>query len=596
VATPPGARGERLLLYARTLRHLRWQQWVYRPLRRLQPSLPPRRSPTCEGDAAAAENLREVVLRIVSAGGAEGERLRRADEVRAGTFTFLNRSVRLRPVVWNPVGEERLWRYNLHYFDFAPDLALAYAATADRAYLDCLGALIDGWVAAPDAATREGWEPYPTSLRIVNWILALVIAGDALPSTVRDAARASLARQLAFLDRRLELHILGNHLQKNLHALVVGSLVFRGPEASRWRSRRRLVWSELEEQVLPDGGHFERSPMYHAIALGDHLELFALLRAHGEGVPPSAVDRVSLMARAYGRLSRPDGRLHLFNDAADGIAPSRSRLAELAAWQVDTRFDFPPGSWALPLTGYFGYADPGAGERLIIDCGEPGPSYQPGHAHCDLLSFELDLGGAPLVVDSGVSGYEGDPLRAYMRSTRAHNTVSIDGMEQSEVWGTFRLARRAVPGTATVESRDGDFLFRGRYRPYHDPGVEHERSVVRSAGRVRVEDRVSGGEGRTVTSWLHFHPGCTVTAVSSGLVAITPTGVRAAVRPFGVDRWTLHAAGDAGHGWYAPAFNRATASPVLEMHADPARAQPFGFELSWKPGGDREPSDGAPVR
>jgi uncharacterized heparinase superfamily protein len=438
-------------------------------------------------------------------------------------------------------------------------------------------------MAAAETDGGEAWEPYPVSLRAVSWILALVLAGDAMTPSVVRAMQGSVARQLAFLARRLEWHILANHLQKNLHALAVGALVFRGPEADRWRDAARALWGELDEQVLEDGGHYERSPMYHAIALGDFLELAALLGAAGETVPPAAEARVRAMVRAHARLSRPDGSLHLFNDAADGIAPTRARLSALAARLLGEEMEDPEGAWALPATGYFGYANAATGERMIVDCGPPGPAYQPGHAHCDLLSFELSLGGVPVVVDSGVSGYDGDPLREYARSTRAHNTVSVDGREQSEVWGTFRLARRAE-GIEATWSGDGDgFRFDGGYRPFHDRGVVHARRVERGAGRWRVEDRVTGADGRALASRLHLHPACVVERGDDG-VRVRAGAVRAVVRPFGVDEWALHGAGDAGHGWYCPEFGRALAAPVLELRrAGDARAA-FGYEIAWEGG------------
>src|SRR5690606_26497950 len=126
--------------------------------------------------------------------------------------------------------------------------------------------------------------------------------------------------------------------------------------------------------------------------------------------------------------------------------------------------------------------------------------------HCDLLSFELDLAGRPVVVDSGVSGYDGDPLRGYVRSTRAHNTVSIAGKEQSEVWATFRMARRAeVESASCTETRDG-FRFEGAYRPYHDSSALHQRVITKENGSWIVTDTVMGATGAPLQSFLHLHP------------------------------------------------------------------------------------------
>jgi len=362
----------------------------------------------------------------------------------------------------------------------------------------------------------------------------------------------------------------------------VAGLLFRGPAAARWRARgARRLWRELAEQVLDDGGHYERSPMYHLAAAGDFLETLGLLEAAGEAVPARARARVGRMVEAMGALCRPDGRLHLFNDAADGEAPPLAHLAALGERLLGARPLEARGAFALPRTGYFGWARPETGERLLIDCGPPGPSYQPGHAHCDMLSFELDLEGAPLVVDAGVSGYEGDPLREYVRSTRAHNTVAVGGREQSEVWGTFRVARRAeVTGTPRHQSLpDGSYRFEGACRPYHDRRAVHRRRVERGAEGWRVTDRVEGARGRRLVSWVHLHPAWTAVVDGNGVTA-ERAGTAVRIEPFGVDAVRV-ACGETGpaQGWHCPRFGVALPAPVVEMAVEANDGRAFGCAI-----------------
>src|SRR5690606_10909305 len=132
----------------------------------------------------------------------------------------------------------------------------------------------------------------------------------------------SIAVQLEHLSTRLEWDVLANHLQKNLKALVVGGMYFGGRSAEAWLQRgSELLWRELFEQVLPDGGQYERSPMYHAISLGDFLEVVCLRRALQLPVPKSVMERLGRMARALAVLTHDAGSLHLFNDSAGGVAP-----------------------------------------------------------------------------------------------------------------------------------------------------------------------------------------------------------------------------------------------------------------------------------
>ena len=266
------------------------------------------------------------------------------------------------------------------------------------------GKLARGWIGATEGGRGDGWEPYALATRAIHWTEALLLFGDGIDAETRERVGGSLWRQLAVLEQRLERHLLANHLQRDLQALAVGGLLFGGADAARWRTRgARGLWRELHEQVLPDGGHFERSPMYHAVALDDYLRAAALLRAGGEAVPGAAEERLRRMTRAFGVFCRPDGALHLFNDAAQGDAPERAELDALARRVLGQGVPAPEGALELRETGYFGWAQPGGGTRLLVDCGIPGPAYQPGHAHCDVLSYELDLDGRPVVVDLGLA-------------------------------------------------------------------------------------------------------------------------------------------------------------------------------------------------
>jgi len=565
------------LLYARTARNLRWQQWVYRAVRRVQARRGIRFQIAIDAVPARTAGLAEAVCCWWEA---EPASLRRADEIVGGVFRFLNHAESIPAVSWDRRYVSHLWSYNLHYFDYALDLARAFRSTGETPYAQHFAALAESWISGTTAGRGDGWEPYPVSLRVVNWLYALLLCGDAIDARQRSAIEASAAQQLGFLERRLEYHILANHLQKNLKALVIGGLYFDGPHAERWLRRgSRLLWRELFEQVLADGGHFERSPMYHAIALADFLEVMALMDAAGQPVPSEARARVARMVEAFGVLSRADGRLHLFNDAANGIAPPRSWIDAMAKRVVGGGVPDPGGIVSLPDTGYYGLVLAADGARLLIDCGEPGPRYQPGHAHCDLLSFELDVGGESVVVDSGVSGYEGDALREYVRSTRAHNTVLIGGMEQAEIWGVFRMARRPRVYGAKQQLESGVYRFSGSYSPYHGRNIQHAREVEHRGGTWTITDRVRGAEGAALTSFLHLHPDVIVEPLERAFRLRTRSRTLL-LEPFGVDAAAISAGvKDPPQGWYCPEFGVAVPNQVLVMHVSRNSGREFGFVI-----------------
>lgn len=568
----------RLLLYARTARHLRPGQWIYLPLRRVQLLTRPKPTGSAALNRERIESLSRAA-RFLFAGPDDGA-LFRAREILSHRFSFLNHAEQLPVIDWRKRYVSHLWSYNLHYFDYAPVLARAYIETRDPCFLSALESLVTTWIDSTADGKADGWEPYPTSVRVINWIHSFLLVEAQFSESFRLSMSRSLYRQLSYLERRLERHLLANHLQKNLYALFLGGLIFRGEKADRWRSKGgRMLWAEVEEQVLPDGGHVERSPMYHGLALRDLLEAIHYARAAGEPVPAEVVGRARVMASAFGVFTRGDPGIHLLNDSAQGVAPSSARLAYLAAGVLGERMAPPVGEWALRSSGFYGHRDPVSGGGLIIDCGNPGPSYQPGHAHCGILSYELDLAGAPVVVDSGVHGYDGDPFREYVRSTRAHNTVAIDGKDQSEMWGTFRIARRARVITARSSIENGKYIFEGAYRPYHSRRAVHHRTITGAPGELSVTDVVRNAPGACLDSFIHLHPDFSAEIRAENIVARNGTLV-IVITPFGTDSIRIHnGESDPVQGWYCPEFGKAIPQSVVALRVDDNRGQSFGYTI-----------------
>jgi uncharacterized heparinase superfamily protein len=555
----------RLALYLRSAIRLRPVQLAYLPLRRVQERLPLPPPPTPRV-VAAGERLAAAFVAM----GADRPRrlMETAEAVVNREFTFLGQTERLAAPDWSRRYVSHLWTFHLHYFDYARPLAWAYRETHDDRYALAFAELATAWIRGTRPGHGDAWSPYVVSIRVVNWVFARTIFGHALSGETRSTIDGSLALQAAWLERRLEKHLQANHLQKNYHALAVAGLFFHGRHARRWRQKGLSgSWRALYRQVLDDGGHFERSPMYHAIALTDYLELLLLCSEAGVDPPLRARNRLTAMLDALGMLSRPDGTLHLFNDAANDAAPSIAHIDRLARLALGRGVGEAEGAWALPATGYFGYASPAHGERMIIDCGPPGPPHQPAHAHCDVLSYELDLHSLPVVVDSGVSGYADDPLRSYQRSTAAHNTVALRGEEQSEIWGCFRVARHARVLEARLEEDAGGFRFTGSYAPYRR-NARFQRTVRRlGPGRWQVEDTGRAPNGASVTSRVHLHPDWEVRQGPES-IQLRQGELHVRITPFHARSWRVTAGGahDPG-GWYAPVFGGAVPSPVMELDA-----------------------------
>jgi uncharacterized heparinase superfamily protein len=431
---------------------------------------------------------------------------RRPSMLGPDTLRFLNETGDVADRGWDDPTVEKLWRYNLHYFD---DLN----AIDSHLRSDWHRALMREWVDRNPPGTGTGWDPYPTSIRIVNWI-KWSLAGNELPPQCGQ----SLATQARWLTRRLEFHLLGNHLLANAKALVFAGSFFEGPEADAWRETGlRLLDRELPEQILADGGHFERSTMYHALALEDVLDLCNIAVTIGDGLPDLLErsstwrTRVESMRSWLATMSHPDGEVSFFNDAAVGIAPSPHEIDDYAV-----RLGFGPATrLVVGLTHLFqsGYVRIARDQcAVIIDVAPVGPDYLPAHAHADTLSFELSLFGHRVLVNSGTSLYRSGRERERQRGTPAHNTVVIDGENSSEVWDSFRVARRAhptdlstVPGDPIIIqcSHDGYARLRGSPR--------HTRRWTLTHNTLDIEDRISG-RFHTAQARFHLHPAVQVEA------------------------------------------------------------------------------------
>jgi len=436
-------------------------------------------------------------------GGWQMPARREASLTGPGDFLLLGERGGPANIGWDGPQRDRLWRYNQHYFDDLNAKDAPWRADWHRA-------LLDDWVRENPPGHGTGWEPYPTSLRIVNWV-KWVLGGNVLPCACQD----SLSVQARWLMRRLEFHLLGNHLFANAKALIFAGLFFEGDEARGWMERGlRILAREISEQILPDGGHFERSTMYHALVLEDMLDLCNVMEAFGEAVPSSWRDRVADwraqvpgMCAWLATMCHPDGEIGFFNDAAIGIAPAPT---ELLRYADALGFALPlPLAASLAHLRDSGYVRIARGSAVaLLDVAPVGPDYLPGHAHADTLSFELSVFGQRVLVNSGTSCYGVSPERARQRGTAAHNTVVVDGENSSEVWAGFRVARRARPYDLQFEGEREESV---RISCSHDgyrrlPGrPEHRREWIMSAGGLSVDDHVTG-VFRGAEARFHVHP------------------------------------------------------------------------------------------
>ena len=383
-------------------------------------------------------------------------------------------------VDWKTREQGPLFAYQLHQHEY---LRLAEFTASERARR-----LLD-WI--HHSPTGVGWDPHPISLRLICWGKLLTTPGalDA-DERLRSEMLHSMSDQLETLAHGLEIRLQANHLLSNLISVVFSGLLLDGSSSGAWRDRTDALLDELDAQIRPDGGHEERSPMYHSLLLENLLDLLNLCRAEPTRAPAGLADGLSQTAsRMLGALelwTHLDGRIALFADSAFDFAAEPRSLREYAArLGIPCPANFLSG--VLPQTGYLrlraGVFD------LIASVAGPSPAHQPGHAHCDALSFELSVAGDRLVTDTGLFEYLPGPRRDRARATASHATIQVDREEQAEIWAAHRIGGRPVVElTAWDEAGSAEATCRGwsRNAPLH-----RRLFSVESEG-VTILDRVEG--------------------------------------------------------------------------------------------------------
>lgn len=401
------------------------------------------------------------------------------------TFTFLNSTKKFEDNIdWNAAGETKLWNYNLNYFEF-----LLQKDLSEKEGL----ALIHDYIKNINNV-ENGLDAYPTSLRLINWIKFLAIHKIDDPE-----ASKYINSQAIHLSSNIEFHVLGNHLLENGFGLLFSSFYLRSPRMLRLAES--LIIRELKEEILPDGGHFERSVMYHQIILFRILDsLNLILNNKWEVISESFIqilkEKAKMMLAWLDNITFTNNFQPLFNDSAVGVAPTYLDLL-LYAKRLNLSWD------PIPLTssGYRYFKK--KNYEICLDIGEIGPSYVPGHAHSDTFSFIMNIKKTPFIVDTGTSTYENSSRRIYERSTEAHNTVTIGKQDQSEVWSSFRVGRKAH----IIQLQEEENYVKATHNGYKRLGnILHTREFSLGDSSIKISDKIQNSfQAQPCTAYFHVH-------------------------------------------------------------------------------------------
>ncbi|MFT7054626.1 MAG: hypothetical protein ACJAR3_000252 [Roseivirga sp.] len=471
----------KLKLMTNTVIHLKWEQIFYQVFYKIRNRV---LDPIFFGDLKAYRSIQSRLKLNAFPFQPEATNIEpKEDELLK--FTFLNLSHEFAVKVdWSYEEKGKLWNYNLNYFDFLFDSKMSpeLGEKLIRDYCDSYG------------SSKGSLEPYPISLRGINWIKFLSIN-----SIQNDQIDKCLYKQLKILDSNLEYHILANHLLENAFSMFFGAYYFENDDF--YNKAKRLLMAQLKEQILLDGAHFERSPMYHQILLFRLLDTINLVQNNdwkSQELLTELREIAQSMLSWLDTITFRNGEIPYLKDATKGIAPTTGWLQ---AYAVLLGISWTKNS-ALSDSGYRKFSNQNM--ELVVDVGGIAPSYQPGHAHADELNFVLNLDGKPFIVDVGVSTYEKNERRQLERSTLSHNCITLDKVNSSQVWGGFRVARRAEVRLL----QDSISKVEAEHNGFKKQKLNINRKFRVSDSSVFIEDALSGDHSQfnLASLTLHFHP------------------------------------------------------------------------------------------
>jgi hypothetical protein len=464
------------------------------------------------------------------------------------------------------VGDVRVtWELNRHHHLVV--LGRAYRATGEARYAAAIVEHLDSWLQQCPPGRGVNWRsPLELAIRLINWVWALDLIHEAglCAGPFRQRLLGAVYLHLREITRRYSRHSsANNHRIGEAAGVFIATSYFRAlPNADRWRAEsRRILEEEILAQTHADGGSREQALGYHLFVL-ELLLLAAIVARHtGAPFPEGYRHRLERMLEFAGALGEGGETLPAFGDSDDGRVldlggspgDPRGLLAvgavlfgrgdfkawaggypETARWllgrqgrQAFEAIAPPPSAGALRSRAFAdsGYyllqcGRPGHRDRIsvVFDCGELGFGPLAAHGHADALSITLRAFGADVLVDPGTYDYFSFPRwRAYFRSTRAHNTLTVDDRDQSAMLGPFLWGARARARCLDWSPRAAGGAVTGEHDGYAglDPPVIHRRGVELDGGArtLTLRDEVLTRGRPEVAIHFHLSEQCEVAAV-----------------------------------------------------------------------------------
>jgi len=510
-----------------------------------------------------------------------------------------------------------LWEPNRHLHIVT--MAQAYALTKERRHYDAIVQHLDSWFIACPYGKGPNWaSALELGIRLVNWAIAWQLIGPMAETDFRDRWLTSIYQHAHAIRGWFSAHSsANNHLIGEATGLFIAGITWpHWPEAREWvAAAKKILEREAIAQNAPDGVNREQAVWYQQFVL-DMLVLPLLAgKANGEWFSPDYESRVEAMMDFLASIMDAGGKVPMIGDADDGYLvrleqepnynPYRSVLGlgallfrrgdfklkagaldDKARWllgpdadrqfrELDSDKTKLPMRQAFPDGGYYILGmdfDTPREVRAVVDAGALGYTSIAAHGHADALSFTLSVGGREFLVDPGTYAYHTqEAWRQYFRGTAAHNTLRVDGLDQSEQGGNFMWTRHARVGCGLWLSSTDKDSFEGWHDGYtrlEDP-VKHRRLIEldKEARHLVVEDRVEMAAEHEIELFFHCAEDCAVEETADGY-ALSRDGIRVEMKlPAGGTSEVLRGSLAPMAGWVSRGFDRREPAATIVWRA-----------------------------
>ena len=507
-------------------------------------------------------------------------------------------------------GVKWVWELNRHHHFVT--LGKAYFLSGDERFAKELCAQWGLWIEDNPPLRGINWtSSLELALRTINWAwaTAFVRRSPALTETLFNQVMQSMAEQSSYISRHLSAHSsANNHLIGEAAGLAIVGLCYPWlPRAAEWRDTGfKILGRELGRQIHTDGVPAEQAISYLAFVLDFNLIVWQLGRLNKFNPPAVWHERLGAACEFIAHITDNAGHVPAIGDSDDAwvvqlddrdeVNNYRSILASASVVLKRPDLKAYAGKWdeksqwllgeagriafdALPTTtyepvshlfqdgGYFAMRAPG--RVVVVDSGPLGYLSTAAHGHADALSLTVSVDGLPFLVDPGTYAYqEGKDWRDFFRSTAAHNTIVVDGQNQSEIQGSFLWGQKAEARFVHWQSEADDDICIAEHNGYSHFGVIHRRVVLfHKPNWLVIGDELLGTGHHHIEQFWHLHPACRVDLGGDHIeIACSEQVWRMWLVDIPAKAVSIHRGeSDPIQGWYSPRYGEKEPATVIRI-------------------------------